>query len=177
MLQINNNYFQLFELSESFELDLNSLAEKYREMQVEVHPDRFANAGETEKLRAVQLTSFLNEAYGTLKSPLRRAGHLLGLHGRDVDQVSQSDLGAELLFEQMQLREALDELPDDESALPELDKLKSAVSKKLADRQRNFASNIDQGELDEAKKIFHEMQFLLKLLSEIEIGEEQRLGY
>ncbi len=177
MQQINQNYFQLFKLSESFELDLDSLAEKYRELQVEVHPDRFANADEQEKLRAVQLTSFLNEAYETLKLPLKRAGYILGLHNFDVEQVSQRDLGPDLLLEQMQLREALDELPKDESALPDLEKLKQEVKDKLAGRQQNFARGIENGEFAEAKKIFHEMQFPHKLQLEIDIGEEQRLGF
>ena len=177
MQQINQNYFQLFNISESFELDIDSLAEKYRELQVEVHPDRYANADEQEKLRAVQLTSNLNEAYTTLKSPLKRAGYLLNLHDLDIERVSQSDLGADLLLEQMQLREALDEMPKDESTLPDLEKLKQEVTEKLTGRQQSFARDIDKGDLEDAKKTFHEMQFLHKLLKEIEIGEEQRLGY
>ncbi len=175
MLQINNNFFQLFNLPEAFELDLDILAQSYRELQQEVHPDKFAGGEEQEKMRAVQLTSFLNEAYGTLKSPLQRAGHLLKLRGCDVEQVSQSDLDMDLLMEQMQLREALAELPKDESAIPELERLKNEVSEKLQGRQQNFVADLGNNNLTDAKKIFHEMQFLHKLLSEIDRGEEQRL--
>lgn len=85
-----------------------------------MHPDRFANAEEPEKLRAVQLSSYLNEAYETLKSPLRRAAYLLSLRDIDVEQVNQNDLSMDLLLEQIQLREKLDELPIDESALASL---------------------------------------------------------
>lgn len=177
MQQFNQNYFRLFNISESFELDLDSLAETYRELQVEVHPDRFANSDEQEKLRAVQLSSYLNEAYTTLKSPLQRAGYLLGLHDLDVERVSQKDLGADLLLEQMRLREALDEMPKDESALPDMEKLKQEVTEKLTERQQSFATDIANGDFVDAKKVFHEMQFLHKLLAEIESGEEQRLGY
>lgn len=145
--------------------------------QREVHPDRFANAEEPEKLRAVQLSSYLNEAYETLKSPLRRAAYLLSLRGIDVEKVDQNDLGMDLLLEQIQLREQLDELPSDESALDELERLRSEVRVKLDRQEVKFADCFEQEQFDDAKKIYHELQFLYKLLSEIDAGEENRLGY
>ena len=177
MQQINKNFFQLFGIAEIFEVDQESLAEKYRGLQVEVHPDQFANAPESEKLRAVQLSSYLNEAYGTLKAPLKRAAYLLSLHDLNVEQVDQAELGMELLVEQIQLREFLEELPEDESALAELESLKSEVFRKLEQRQQSFSSNLEISDLIAAKKNFHEMQFLSKLLKEIESGEEKRMGY
>ena len=175
--QIKQNHFQLFRLSESFELDLSVLAENYRQLQLEAHPDRFANAPEREKMRAVQLSSYLNEAYDTLKSTLRRAAYLLSLNDVDVEQVSQSDLGMDLLLEQINLREALDELPKNTSALPALENLKTEVTVKLASREQDFAGELQRREFGSAKKFFHEMQFLHKLLAEIDSGEERRLGY
>lgn len=153
------------------------MSDRYRSLQVEVHPDRFANASEEEKLSAVTMSSYLNEAFETLKLPLKRAAYLLKLRDLDVEQVSQQDLGMELLIEQMQLRESLDELPNDQSALPALESLKSEVLTKLESKLKSFANHLGQDELDIAKSTFHELQFLQKLLSEIEIGEEQRLGY
>ena len=175
--QIKQNYFQLFKQSESFELDASTLAENYRQLQLEAHPDRFAAASETEKMRAVQLSSYLNEAYDTLKSTLRRAAYLLSLHDVDVEQVEQSDLGMDLLLEQIQLREALDELPKDSSALPALENLKADVTVKLAGMERKFSDGLQRREFGSAKKVFHEMQFLHKLLAEIDSSEEQCLGY
>ena len=175
--QIKQNYFQLFKQSESFELEVSTLAENYRQLQLEAHPDRFAAASETEKMRAVQLSSYLNEAYDTLKSTLRRAAYLLSLHDVDVEQVEQSDLSMDLLLEQIQLREALDELPKDSSALPALENLKADVTVKLAGMERKFADGLQRREFGSAKKVFHEMQFLHKLLAEIDSSEEQCLGY
>ena len=177
MQQLNQNFFQLFDLSESFSLDVDHLSAKYRDMQSEVHPDKFAASPEQEKMRAVQMTSYINEAYSTLKSPIKRAAYILSLQGMDTESVNQNDLGMDLLMEQMQLRESLDELPKDESALPELDRLKKDVKERLSLKQNGFACEIEQGEYVCAKKIFHELQFLHKLLLEIEAGEEQRLDY
>ena len=128
-------------------------------------------------MRAVQHSSYLNEAYDTLKSTLRRAAYLLSLHDVDVEQVKQSDLGMDLLLEQIQLREALDELPKDSSALPALENLKAEVTVKLANMERFFADELQRREFDSAKKCFYEMQFIHKLLAEIDSSEEQRLGY
>ncbi len=172
-----DNYFELFAIPQTYEVDLEALAARYRELQNETHPDRQGVVSEQEKLRAVQLTSLINEAYGTLKSPLRRAGYLLTLHDLDTEQVSQSDLGMDLLMEQMQLRESLEGLPEDESALDELAQLKKETQGKITRRQEQFASALTASDLPAAKRFFHEMQFLDKLLKEINSGEEQRLGY
>lgn len=177
MQQESQNYFQLFGLPETFAVDEKLLAERYREKQGEVHPDRFAGAAEAERLRAVQMTSLINQAYSTLKAPLSRAAYMLELQQQDTEQVSQQDLGMELLMEQMQLREKLEELPADESALDELEKLKTDTGEKFTAKQQQFASDFEAGDILAAKKIFHEMQFLHKLLKEIDEGEEQRLGY
>ncbi len=177
MPSINNNYFQIFSIPLSCDPNLEVLAEEYRKQQSQVHPDRFADADKLEKLRAVQLSSYLNEAYETLKSPLKRAAYLLSLQGRDVEQVKQSDLGMDLLMAQIGLRERLDEMPKDESALADLGTLKIEVQAKLNQRQQQFSKRFELEDFDAAKRIYHELQFLYKLVAEIDAGEELRLGY
>lgn len=177
MISPDQNYFELFNVSESFDVDAVLLGERYRELQNATHPDKFSSAGESEKMRALQLNSLVNEAYSTLKSPLRRAGYLLALRGINTEQASQADLGMDLLMEQMQQREKLAELPRDDSALPVLESMKKDVKGRVQQSQSAFTKSLDQNQLQVAKQQFFEMQFLHKLLSEIEQGEEQRLGY
>lgn len=172
MLSVADNYFSQFELPVGYDIDLNQLNGQFRELQTIVHPDRYAAAGDEQRLRAIKLSSYLNEAYETLKSPLRRAGYLLQLRGVDVDQVDQSDLDSELLFEQISLRESLAELPNDDSAQDQLDELNRSTGARLAGRQQEFALALTEGGLGQAKKLFHELQFLTKLKSEIEKAED-----
>ncbi len=167
MLSIADNYFSQFELPVGYEIDLDRLNRQFRQLQVIVHPDRYAAAGDEQRLRAIKLSSYLNEAYETLKSPLRRAGYLLRLQGVDVDQVEQSDLDPELLFEQMRLRETLAELPRDESALEQLDDLRRSAGSRLARRREEFAGSLALDNLEQARKLFHELQFLTKFQVEI----------
>ena len=177
VLSTSQNFFELFDLSVTFEVDSAALTTRYRELQNQTHPDRFSGGTEQEKMLAVQSNSFLNEAYATLSSPLKRAGYLLQLQNIDTEIVDQSDMDMSVLMEQMQLREKLAELPSDESALSELESMKCETKLKLQQKQEKFALEYDGDEIGNAKRIFHEMQFLQKLLTEIEQGEEQRLGY
>ena len=172
MLSIADNYFSQFELPVGYEIDLDRLNGQFRELQTVVHPDRYAAAGDEQRLQAIKLSSYLNEAYDTLKSPLRRAGYLLHLQGVDVEQVEQSDLDPELLFEQINLRESLAELPKDESAFDRLEELNRTTGARLARRQREFAASLAAGSIGQAKKLFHELQFLTKLQAEIEKAED-----
>ena len=70
MQRLNQNFFQLFDLPESFYLDVDNLSAKYRDKQTEDNQDKFAAAPEQEKMHAVQMTSYINEAYSTLKLSL-----------------------------------------------------------------------------------------------------------
>ena len=65
----NPCHFALFDLQPSFRLDLDQLAARYRELARQVHPDRFADAGEREQRHAIERSANLNEAYQTLKHP------------------------------------------------------------------------------------------------------------
>jgi len=177
VLSLEHNFFEIFDLPEAFDLDEKELGSRYHRLQSETHPDRFAGEEEEKKLQAVQLNSYLNEAYATLKSPLRRAGYLLQRRNIDPESVNQQDLDMELLMEQMQLRETLADLPKDESALPALDAMKVEAKRRIAEREAGFAEAFSADQLPLAKKIFHELQFIYKLLDETLQAEEQRLGY
>ena len=67
------NHFELFHLPPQFALDMHALDAAYREVQNRVHPDKFINASGAEKRVAMQWATRANEAYQTLKNPLKRA--------------------------------------------------------------------------------------------------------
>ena len=84
-MNLSESHFQIFGVPEEFEMDLVALEERYRELQSEVHPDRFAGASQAEQRVSMQLSTRVNEAYQTLKSPLERAGYILQLKGVDPE--------------------------------------------------------------------------------------------
>ena len=78
------NFFTLLQLPEAFIIDLEKLNQNYQSIQKEIHPDRFASFDDEAKLESIKKTAQLNDAYQTLKSPIRRAEYLLRLNGIDI---------------------------------------------------------------------------------------------
>ncbi len=103
------NHFELFHLPQHFAIDLDALSHAYHEVQGRVHPDKFAHAPDAEKRVAMQWATRANEAYQTLKSPLKRATYLCQLHGVDLQPESNTSMPREFLLQQMEWREALDD--------------------------------------------------------------------
>lgn len=109
-MNLDENHFQIFGVPARFEVDLEGLETRFHELQREVHPDRFAGASEAEQRVSMQLATRVNEAYQTLKSPLRRAGYLLLLHGVDPEFETNTSMPVEFLADQMERRERLEEV-------------------------------------------------------------------
>ncbi len=104
------SYFSLLNISPAFDLDLTALEAEYFKAQRQYHPDRFVGKPAEERNQALQKSMDINQAYETLKNPLKIAQYLLQLQGiivgTDADTVKPSH---ELLIEIMELREQLAE--------------------------------------------------------------------
>lgn len=107
-MNLNQNHFELFGLPARFAVDPAALDARYRELQREVHPDRFAAASRAEQRVSMQLATRVNEAYRTLKSPLRRAVYVLQLRGVDPKFETDTAMPPEFLMEQMGWRERIE---------------------------------------------------------------------
>ena len=80
------DYFSVFGLEPRLNLDLDILEREFHRLSRKLHPDRFARAGENEKQWSLADTALLNDAYRTLKDPLRRTQYLLKLHGAEIGE-------------------------------------------------------------------------------------------
>ena len=171
---LQKNYFDLFGLTPSFEVDSETLALRYRDMQRAVHPDRFANASEQERLHAVQQTAHLNEAFQTLKNPMLRARYLLEQKGMPVDDTdTRMDPG--FLMEQMELREQLEAVRDNAdpfAALSDLREMIESGERRLIEMLRRDFGDADESSLQRARENVRKMQFLNRVLDEVNQLEE-----
>jgi molecular chaperone HscB len=102
------NHFELLGIAPAFAIDLERLEQAYRDIQSNVHPDRFARAGDAERRASMEMTTRVNEAYRTLRSPVQRAAYLLALNGVDAGLETRTAMPREFLMEQMELRERLE---------------------------------------------------------------------
>jgi molecular chaperone HscB len=107
-VNLNQNHFELFGLPACFAVEPLALEARYHELQREVHPDRFAAAPDAERRVSMQLATRVNEAYETLKSPLKRAVYILQLRGVDPEFETNTAMPAGFLMEQMSWRERIE---------------------------------------------------------------------
>ena len=111
-MNLQDTDFQLFDVPPTFAQDRAQLDARWKQLQREVHPDRFASQGSAAQRVAMQWSVRINEAYQRLKDPLKRAAYLCELHGVAVDAESNTSMPGEFLMQQMAWREALDDAED-----------------------------------------------------------------
>lgn len=165
-------HFALFDLQPAFRLDLELLAQRYRDLARSMHPDRFAGAPERERRLALEQAAGLNEAYQVLRNPPQRARYLLGLRGHEVP-VETTVQDPDFLLQQMQWREELEDLQEqvDLTGI-------SMFKRRLKDAQDELGDAFaacwdDPARLDEAERLVRRMQFLDKLAQEVRRLEER----
>jgi molecular chaperone HscB len=162
------NYFELFSLPELYRLDRAALDARYRELQRQVHPDRFASAGDRERLLSVQQAALINEAFETLKDPLQRGRYLLSLRGVAIEDQQGSHHDPEFLMQQMELREALAEVRAQADPLAELDRLACEVRAQYEGLESDLAKALDDsGDTGAALTFVLRMQYFTRLQNEV----------
>ena len=172
-IDLTRNYFELFEFAENFPIDQEQLSEKYRSLQSELHPDRFANASDQERRMSVQTTAYVNEAYTTLKSDLKRSQYLLKLSDIEFNADTETSSDAEFLMQTMELHERVEEASSSQNPLDALDDL----SKKLKMQQQKliteFTTQYEENELSAAKETALKLQFYERLTNQVRKKQEQ----
>lgn len=167
------NHFELFGLAPVFGLDKEMLEKAYREIQSQVHPDRFAHAGDAERRASLQWTTRVNEAYRTLKDPVQRAKHILELNGIDVAFETNTQMPTDFLLRQLELREELEAaVQKKEAAL--LDALRGTLSGEKLLLENQLAESIDRKkDLEGSAGQVRKLMFLHRLNEEIDAAYEE----
>lgn len=142
MISLQANDFELFELPQQFALDRAQLDERWKALQREAHPDRFAAQGAAAQRVAMQWSVRINEAYQRLKDPLKRAAYLCELRGVPVQAESNTAMPPAFLMQQMAWREALEDT-DSASALEDLADEVAAERKRV---QQSLGDYLDQNQ-------------------------------
>lgn len=164
---MSTDYFQLFSLVPAFELDVEALTPRYRELQRQFHPDRFAAEPADVQRTAVQKAADINTAFKTLKDPVLRARHLLALAGHPLDIESSTVSDTDFLMAQMELREQL----EDADSLEQLAALREEAEDWLASLGREFVIDYREADWREAADTVRKMQFMSRFLEEVATQE------
>ena len=169
-MNLQSDDFDLFGLARRFELDRAALDVRWKELQREAHPDRFAAQGAAAQRLAMQWSVRINEAYQRLKDPLRRAAYLCELSHTPVQAHTNTAMPESFLLQQMAWREALEEATDGQ----QVQKLQSEVASAQADLLMLVKQQLDvQRDTLAAAQSVRSLMFLEKFGRDVESALEK----
>jgi molecular chaperone HscB len=139
-INLQSSDFELFGLPERFGQDRDAIDARWKELQREAHPDKFAAQGAAAQRVAMQWSVRINEAHKRLRDPLRRAAYLCELRGAPINAENNTAMPIDFLMEQMAWREALDEATT-RAAIEALD---AELARARAETLARIESQLDQ---------------------------------
>ena len=139
-MNLQANDFELFALEQRFKQDRAVLDARWKDLQRQAHPDKYADQGAAAQRVAMQWSVRINEAYQRLKDPLKRAAYLCELQGAPVNAEHNTAMPAAFLMQQMEWREAL----DDAHTAEDLEKISSQCRQAARDVLQKIEQLLDQ---------------------------------
>jgi molecular chaperone HscB len=169
-------YFELLGIPRSLNLSLEDLQKRYYELSRQLHPDRFMQKPEAERQRALDLSSTLNDAYRTLRDPVKRAMYLLAQEGFEIAEQRSKDVPPELLEEVFELNMALEELRGgDESARGQLESARAnftgmlgSVDAELGKLFEHYDAAPSRDALAPIRGVLNRRKYIQNLVNEVE---------
>ena len=164
MISLQANDFELFGMPMQFAIEREALDARWKTLQREAHPDRFAVEGAAAQRIAMQWSVRINEAYQRLKDPVKRAAYLCEMHGAPVNAENNTAMPAAFLMQQMTWRETLDET----QTQAELDTLLREVQFTHQKALVDMAQAIDDaGDYNQAVGQVRALMFIDRFASEV----------
>jgi molecular chaperone HscB len=164
------NYFELFELPVSLQVDKDSLSKKYFELQRKYHPDYFLNASEEEQAEVLEKSSMINRGYKIFQNTDDTLKYVLQMKGL-LEEEEKYELPATFLMEMMELNESL--MATDGSSFEEMETKVSQLEKHLYDNIRNIIeyysdTNTTTEQLLLVKDYYFKKKYLGRILERME---------
>ena len=170
-MNLQDNDFVLFDLPQQFTLDAAQIDERWKALQRQAHPDKFAAQGAAAQRLALQWSVRINEARQRLRDPLKRATYLCELHGQAIDAESNTAMPADFLMQQMQWREEL----DDAQTPAQLQALADSVQQAQTDAFKELAQTIDQQQdLATAAQQVRRLMFMRRFAQDVQNTQHSR---
>jgi molecular chaperone HscB len=164
-VKLDDDDFALFGLPQRHAQERAVLDTRWRELQAQVHPDKFAAEGAAAKRVAMQWAVRVNEAYQRLKDPVKRAAYLCELHGVPVHSESNTSMPTGFLMQQMEWREALEEA----TLLSDVEALADKVAMHRRQALDQLAATCDeQGDFNAAATQVRALMFIERFAEDID---------
>ncbi|XP_056385646.1 iron-sulfur cluster co-chaperone protein HscB [Hyla sarda] len=157
------DYYQLLDCERSFNINIQELQRKYRNLQRFLHPDYFGQKSKQEQDISEKQSSLVNKAYNTLLSPLSRGIYLLSLHGISIPEGTEGSVDAPLLLEILEINEKLNDM----SAAKEMEEIGMLVQETCQSLTENIREAFEKGDLDCAKVLLVKMKYYVNILDQV----------
>lgn len=164
MISLTDTFFELFDLPARFDLDAAHLQSRFLQLQSAVHPDRYTDRSDAEKRLAMQWSTHVNEAYGTLKDPVRRAAYWCELQGHPVNAEYHTAMTPGFLMQQMEWRETLADAASEDALLALEKEVRNCRQTTLA---RLAAAVDEERNALKAAELTRQMMFIDKFRNEL----------
>lgn len=162
-----SNYFKLMGISESYNLDMKKLKQRYNMLQARIHPDVIGKEVSTPNAPpgllqlAESLSSEVNHAHDVLKDDMRRAEYIASLYN-----VSASSAPSALLIDQMVLRDQISSFHQKKN-IKKLLEMRQALNKRFSDCSALFGEALTEKNSKQMSDLLCEMRFLTSTLDEL----------
>jgi molecular chaperone HscB len=169
-MNLQSDDFELMGLPRQFALDRAQLDERWKAMQKQAHPDRFAAEGGVAQRVAMQWSVRINEAYQRLKHPLKRAAYLCELYGAPLRAEDNTAMPAAFLMQQMEWREALEEA----ASVADVDALEREVMSERRDMLQQCEQLLGSAEgAQAAVQVVRALMFVERFVQDVDQRREQ----
>ena len=164
------NYFELFEMPVSLQVDKKYLQDKYFELQKKYHPDFFSNESEENQADVLEKSSMINKAYKTFQNDDETIKCVLQIKGL-IEEEEKYQLPPAFLAEMMEINEGLMEV--DDSSLEETETKINQLEKYLYDEVRVIIEyynedNTTNEQLSLVKDYYFKKKYLKRILERLE---------
>ncbi|CAD7086633.1 unnamed protein product [Hermetia illucens] len=163
------DYFKLYSLSNSFNLNPTELTTRFRQLQSTLHPDKYSNKSKREQTNSLEWSSLVNKAYKTLSVPIDRGEYLLQQQGISIPE-DNSTLDKEFLMEMMEKNEEVEEATKDNIL-----ELLQTVQNELKEAAVELEEIFNQNDFEKAKFLLIRMKYFRSLEKNIK-DKAVRLG-
>ena len=173
--ELSQNYFELFGLNPVFDIDPAVLHAQQQRLQATYHPDRHVGSSDQDRRLSVQMASWVNQAYETLRDPVKRSRYLLEIKGASLPDDSATTSDTAFLMEQIELREAVEACRHDDEGLERSEEIEARLKQRADELAQNFVDNLVADRLDAAIEGSRKMQFVQRIqqqLSELQFELE-----
>ena len=164
-MNLNDTDFELFAVPTMFAQDNAALDARWKELQREAHPDRFAAQGGAAQRLAMQWSVRINEAHQRLKDPVKRAAYLCEQRGSPINAETNTAMPPAFLMQQMEWRETL----DDAMKVEAVDALRTEVETARALALSSLDRLIDEkGDYPAAAQQVRALMFIERFADDVE---------